>query len=436
MSDKTVITTISISKSESRSDYLFELLATDEKRWSGPKRSEVNETDTPYITFAVNINTEYLVAIYKIKEIKAKGVDQRDHWTKGEYINCNTVIFHNIPIRVATWEEFCGVSKSGTGKNYELDKRPQGTKVYNIGNSLLKVQDKDQFHERYTKIIRHIFLDYFDRKSRFCTAIISNQKSRKSLKFEDRFEYTVKLTLKEHFPNYDFIHNKQVRHENGKITRPDFYRIFKRFVLIIEYDEDNHASRSPSDELTRMNLLKSHFRKHFNIPTIFVRYGNKYQDDNDGKLFIDTIGKIIKQYSIINEEKKEPCIDNSFDQTIQITIDPETKCIGDHQLIDTSKKIEFDIEDYQEIIDSIKTNAYSKIVLPPVSTKPISRKFVKKETDEIVDTIYLIGYGDANPYPATDEWRIISITETSSQDPVEPELENQVQSTENQDCIS
>jgi hypothetical protein len=103
------------------------------------------------------------------------------------------------------------------------------------------------------------------------------------------FEMQVKDSLKEWFPELDFVHNKEIEASCLKY-RPDFYLETKHgFALIVEIDEQEHNTYEAECEVTRMFNIQQALA----MPVVFLRFNcDAFKPDGINTYIIPDITKM------------------------------------------------------------------------------------------------------------------------------------------------
>ena len=106
---------------------------------------------------------------------------------------------------------------------------------------------------------------------------------------KNSFEIQVRDSLKEWFPELDFVHNKEIEASCLKY-RPDFYLETKHgFALIIECDEQQHNHYDAECEVTRMFNIQQALA----MPVVFLRFNcDAFKPDGINTYIIPQITKM------------------------------------------------------------------------------------------------------------------------------------------------
>lgn len=106
---------------------------------------------------------------------------------------------------------------------------------------------------------------------------------------KNSFEIQVRDSLKEWFPELDFVHNKEIEASCLKY-RPDFYLETKHgFALIVEIDEQQHNHYDAECEITRMFNIQQALA----MPVVFLRFNcDAFKPDGINTYIIPQITKM------------------------------------------------------------------------------------------------------------------------------------------------
>ncbi len=239
-------------------------------RWSGPKKYNIDET-CKYFAYLLPMTKDAksrILLIYPI--IGYTNTNRRKEW-EDEYKECQTVFYGDL-LAIVPWDEFLEYNNN---EYHHIS----GTCTHELKSNWLDtlIESKEQD---------------IDSLIALADIPISIEEIKKSFNHSDRYELIAKTMLDIEFPGV-FTHNETIQTES-KTYRPDFYALTMKFVLVIEYDENNHQSYDHTNELTRMNHIRSYMNNTYNLPTVIIRYGNKYQRWSDVQSFIEQVRNYLK----------------------------------------------------------------------------------------------------------------------------------------------
>lgn len=274
-SDSVKILLTPIINTIAKKHFKYELLTSDlPNRWTGPQHNHIDQS-CKYIGFILPMAKDAksrIVLIYPIIGYIHDNTYHRKEWLennsdKPDFSNCQTVFYGDL-LSIVPWDEFIQLNENKEG-------HVSGTGTRRIKGSWLDNLITEQKNS--------------DELISFVDIPISIEEAKASFSHSDRYELIVKSSLDIQFPGV-FTHNETIQVEN-KSYRPDFYAETRKYMLVLEYDENNHQNYNPEQEITRMNNIRDYMLEEYKLPTVIIRYGNKFQRWSDAQLFMDTVKK-------------------------------------------------------------------------------------------------------------------------------------------------